>query len=205
MDKVMTISIPNEYVYVVGVALIVILLIVIVYLCWYYNIEINSINNYYESQIKELREKLRNMAKRSTVSSSSEKMIVETIHNPQEKSKEKPKETALDSESESEAREEKKEQKVAYTYLVSSGKERFSQSFRGPERCFFRMWEEGNVLKYEFSGNVDKALANLNAVFDDTCHLQGSQMNARNIVNVTPGELDNQLNIIKKAVIKLVE
>jgi hypothetical protein len=129
--------------------------------------------------------------------------VVETIYNPNIEPEERLKETVPDSEFEH--GEKKEEQMVAYTYLISSGKGRFTQSFRGPDKCFFRMWKDDSVIKFEFSGNIDKALANLNAVFDDTCYLQGSQMNARDIVNITPGELDEKLNIKKKAVIKLVE
>jgi hypothetical protein len=201
--------IPDEYVY-AGGALIVILIIAIICLYHYYNREIRFIIEDYESQIRRLQMKSQGASSRigskSTIANktvlSSDKLVVETRYNVETKPEEKLNKTVSKPEIEEV---KKEEQKTVYTYLIPSGKERFSQSFRGPEKCFFRMWEEGNVLKYEFSGNVDKALANLNAVFDDTCHLQGSQMNARSIINIYPGELDSQLNIIKKAVIKLVE
>jgi len=72
-----------------------------------------------------------------------------------------------------------------------------------PEKCYFRTWEEGGVRKYEFSGNVAKALANINAIFDDVCEIEGKRSGATDIDNVSAGTLDSELRITSKAKIRL--
>ena len=71
------------------------------------------------------------------------------------------------------------------------------------EKSLFRTWVENGVRKFEFHGNVDNALANFNAVFDDVCEIEGKQNGATQITNVEPGILSNQLKVEKKAIIKL--
>ena len=71
------------------------------------------------------------------------------------------------------------------------------------EKCFFRTWEENGVRRFEFCGNVDKALANINAIFDDVCEIEGKRSGATYIENVSAGTLDSELRIITKAKIRL--
>lgn len=97
--------------------------------------------------------------------------------------------------------EEYKENK--YMYLQSAVEGRFLKLLPSEEKCFFRTWEEYGERKYEFYGNVNKALANINAIFDDVCEIEGKQNGASKIENLAPGILDENLKIIKKAIIKL--
>lgn len=204
--------IPDVYIYIGGV-LIIVLIIAVIYLIWYHNREVKGIMDDYESEIRKLQARMRKLQEGSKVTvrnqlanqHQSDVKITEGKANLSAQ-QDKEEEIALQKQSaEIEDVKEEEASQIHYTYITPSSKERFVESSRGPEKSFFRMWKDGNIFKYEFSGNVDKALANLNAVFDDTCYLQGSQMNAKGIENVSSGELDKQLNIIKKAVIKLVE
>ena len=71
------------------------------------------------------------------------------------------------------------------------------------EKCYFRTWEESGVRKYEFCGNVAKALANINAIFDDDCEIEGKRSGATDIENVAAGIVDSELRITCKAKIRL--
>ena len=102
---------------------------------------------------------------------------------------------------ESDKHEEFKENKYKYMQAAVDG--RFLKLLSSEEKCFFRTWEEHGERKYEFYGNVNKALANINAIFDDVCEIEGKQNGATNIENFAPGVLDENLKIIKKAIIKL--
>lgn len=90
-----------------------------------------------------------------------------------------------------------------YEYLQTANNGSFRKLLPSDEKCFFRTWEENEIRKFEFYGNVEKALANLNAIFDDVCEIEGKQNGATNISNIEPGILDSQLKIEKKAKIKL--
>ena len=90
-----------------------------------------------------------------------------------------------------------------YNYLETANNCQFRKLFSSDEKCFFRTWEENGIRKFEFHGNVEKALANLNAIFDDVCEIEGKQNGATNISNIEPGILDSQLKIEKKAKIRL--
>ena len=72
-----------------------------------------------------------------------------------------------------------------------------------PDKCFFRTWEEDGIRKYEFHGNVAKALANINAIFDDVCEIEGKRSGATEIENIKEGILDSDLRITRKAKIRL--
>ena len=47
-------------------------------------------------------------------------------------------------------------------------------------------------------------LANINAIFDDVCEIEGKQNGATQIENIDPGELTNQLKVKTPAKIKLI-
>ena len=91
-----------------------------------------------------------------------------------------------------------------YKYMQAAVEGRFLKLLPSEEKCFFRTWEEHGERKYEFYGNVNKALANINAIFDDVCEIEGKQNGATNIENLAPGILDENFKIIKKAIIKLI-
>lgn len=90
-----------------------------------------------------------------------------------------------------------------YNYLQEANKGKFIKLLQTPEKCFFRTWEDGGIRRYEFYGNVDKALANINAIFDDVCDIEGKRSGASDIENISAGALDSELNIISKAKIRL--
>lgn len=92
---------------------------------------------------------------------------------------------------------------VQYQYLQEANDGKFMRLLSSPEKCYFKTWEEGGVRKYEFCGNVAKALANINAIFDDVCEIEGKRSGATEIENVTAGTLDSELRITSKAKIKL--
>lgn len=92
---------------------------------------------------------------------------------------------------------------VQYQYLQEANDGKFMRLLSSPEKCYFRTWEEGGVRKYEFCGNVAKALANINAIFDDVCEIEGKRSGATDIENVTAGTLDSGLRITSKAKIRL--
>ena len=92
---------------------------------------------------------------------------------------------------------------VLYQYLQEAIDGKFIRLLSSSEKCFFRTWEEGGIRKYEFSGNVAKALANINAIFDDVCEIEGKRSGATDIENVSAGTLDSELRITSKAIIRL--
>lgn len=92
---------------------------------------------------------------------------------------------------------------VLYQYLQEANDGKFMRILSSSDKCFFRTWEEGGVRKYEFCGNVAKALANINAIFDDVCEIEGRRSGATDIENVVAGTLDSELRITSKAKIRL--
>ena len=92
---------------------------------------------------------------------------------------------------------------ILYQYLQEANDGKFMRLLSSPEKCYFRTWEEGGVRKYEFYGNVAKALANINAIFDDVCEIEGKRSGATDIENVAAGILDSELRITCKAKIRL--
>ena len=90
-----------------------------------------------------------------------------------------------------------------YDYLETANSGQFRKLLPSDEKSLFRTWVENGVRKFEFHGNVDNALANFNAVFDDVCEIEGKQTGATQITNVEPGILSSQLKVEKKAIIKL--
>ena len=90
-----------------------------------------------------------------------------------------------------------------YEYLEAANAGQFRKLLPSDEKCFFRTWEENGKRKFEFHGNIEKALANINAIFDDVCEIEGKQNGASNITNVEPGILDSKLKVEKLAKIKL--
>lgn len=92
---------------------------------------------------------------------------------------------------------------IKYDYLEAANSGQFRKLLPSDEKCFFRTWMENGVRKFEFHGNVDKALANINAIFDDVCEIEGKQNGATQIDNLDPGILDSQLKVEKPAKIKL--
>ena len=92
---------------------------------------------------------------------------------------------------------------VLYQYLQEANRGKFMKLLLSPEKCYYRTWEEGGVRKYEFCGNVTKALANINAIFDDVCEIEGKRNGATDIENVSAGTLDSELRITSKAKFRL--
>ena len=91
-----------------------------------------------------------------------------------------------------------------YEYLESASNGQFRKLLSSDEKSFFRTWEENGVRKFEFHKNVDRALANINAIFDDVCEIEGKQNGATQIINIEPGILSSQLKVEKMAKIKLI-
>lgn len=91
-----------------------------------------------------------------------------------------------------------------FEYLESASNGQFRKLLSSDEKSFFRTWEENGVRKFEFHKNVDRALANINAIFDDVCEIEGKQNGATQIINVEPGILSSQLKVEKMAKIKLI-
>lgn len=91
-----------------------------------------------------------------------------------------------------------------YEYLETANNGQFRKLLPSDGKCFFRTWEENGIRKFEFHKNVDKALANFNAIFDDVCEIEGKQNGATQIINVEPGILSSQLKVEKMAKIKLI-
>lgn len=91
-----------------------------------------------------------------------------------------------------------------YEYLETANNGQFRKLLPTDEKSFFRTWVENGIRLFEFYGNVDKALANINAIFDDVCEIEGKQNGATQIINVEPGILSNQLKVEKMAKIKLI-
>lgn len=91
-----------------------------------------------------------------------------------------------------------------YEYLEAANGGQFRKLLPSDDKCFFRTWEENGVRKFEFHGNVDKALANINAIFDDVCEIEGKQNGATQIINLDPGVLTDQLKVDTPAKIKLI-
>lgn len=91
-----------------------------------------------------------------------------------------------------------------YKYLETATNGQFRKLLPSDGKCFFRTWEENGVRKFEFHKNVDRALANINAIFDDVCEIEGKQNGATQIINVEPGILSSQLKVEKMAKIKLI-
>lgn len=92
---------------------------------------------------------------------------------------------------------------VQYQYLQEANDGKFMKLLSTSDKCYFRTWEEDGVRKYEFCGNVVKALANINAIFDDVCEIEGKRGCATGIENVFAGTLDSELRITSKAKIRL--
>ena len=90
-----------------------------------------------------------------------------------------------------------------FEYLETANNGQFRKLLPSDEKSFFRTWEENGTRKFEFHGNVEKALANINAIFDDVCEIEGKQNGATQIGNEEPGTLDNNLKVITPAKIKL--
>ena len=91
-----------------------------------------------------------------------------------------------------------------YEYLETANNGQFRKLLPSDEKCFFITWEENGIRKFEFHGNVDKALANINAIFDDVCEIEGKQNGATKIENEEPGILDSKLKVTTPAKIKLL-
>ena len=92
---------------------------------------------------------------------------------------------------------------IQYQYLQEAYDGKFLKLFPSLEKCFFRTWAEGGTRYFEFCGNIAKALANINAIFDDVCEIEGKRNGATDIENVSAGTLDSELRITSKAKIRL--
>ena len=91
-----------------------------------------------------------------------------------------------------------------YEYLGAANGGQFLKLLLSDEKSFFMTWIENGVRKFEFHGNTEKALANINAIFDDVCEIEGKQNGATQIINVEPGVLNSHLKVEQRAKIKLV-
>ena len=91
-----------------------------------------------------------------------------------------------------------------YDYLKGLNSGKFLKIIPSPEKSFFRTWVENETRKFEFCGDVEKALANFNAIFDNVCEIvEGKQNGATQIINDEPGTLDSNLKVETPAKIKL--
>lgn len=91
-----------------------------------------------------------------------------------------------------------------YEYLKGLNSGKFLKIIPSPEKSFFRTWVENETRKFEFCGDVEKALANFNAIFDNVCEIvEGKQNGATHIINDEPGTLDSNLKVETPAKIKL--
>ena len=91
-----------------------------------------------------------------------------------------------------------------YEYLQEPYDGIFSRTYSKSKGCFFRCWKENGLIYFEFFGDEEVALGNLNAIFDGVCELQGSRVDAIKIENVKPGLLSEDLRVQQKAVIQLI-
>lgn len=90
-----------------------------------------------------------------------------------------------------------------YRYLTPSYQGKFTRLFDVPSsKTRFRCWEENNVWKFEFHGDLKTAIENFNATFDETCVVEGSYKGATRY-ETEPGTLDKELNIKSKSIIRL--
>ncbi|MBP3243868.1 MAG: hypothetical protein J6M59_02010 [Bacteroidaceae bacterium] len=117
--------------------------------------------------------------------------------------KQEPKSNVIELESSQKQKQQVDTRQVLYQYLQEAIDGKFIRLLSSSEKCYFRTWEEGGVRKYEFCGNVAKAIANINAIFDDVCEIEGKRSGATDIENVCAGTLDSELRIISKAKIRL--
>lgn len=92
---------------------------------------------------------------------------------------------------------------IKYEYLEAANSGQFRKLLPSDEKCFFKTWVENGIRMFEFHGNVEKALANINAIFDDVCEIEGKKNGATQIENLDPGILTSQLKVDKPAKIKL--
>lgn len=117
--------------------------------------------------------------------------------------KQEPKSNVIELESSQKQKQQVDTRQVLYQYLQEAIDGKFIRLLSSSEKCYFRTWEEGGVRKYEFCGNVAKAIANINAIFDDVCEIEGKRSGATDIENVCAGTLDSELRITSKAKIRL--
>ena len=117
--------------------------------------------------------------------------------------KQEPKSNVIELESSQKQKQQVDTRQVLYQYLQEAIDGKFIRLLSSSEKCYFRTWEEEGVRKYEFCGNVAKAIANINAIFDDVCEIEGKRSGATDIENVCAGTLDSELRIISKAKIRL--
>ncbi|MDR1897725.1 MAG: hypothetical protein LBR10_13135 [Prevotellaceae bacterium] len=82
----------------------------------------------------------------------------------------------------------------------------FHRISANPEDCFFRMLNNnGGCADFEFCGNVEYAIANKNAVFDEVCETSGYNRNVRHIKTEERGKVtlrDGKWVVTTKAKIK---
>jgi len=82
----------------------------------------------------------------------------------------------------------------------------FNNVFENSSGCYFKLFDSnGNEAKFEFSGNIEEAIANRNAIFDETSEPFDPPKDATKIVTVVPGSVvfqNGKWKITTKARIK---
>lgn len=97
-----------------------------------------------------------------------------------------------------------KDLKVKYLKTAPGGI--FNNVFDSPNGCYFKLYEiEGSNAKFEFCGNIEEAIANRSAIFDETSEPFNPPENATQIITRTPGIatlVDGKWKVKDKAIIK---
>jgi hypothetical protein len=93
-------------------------------------------------------------------------------------------------------------------YLKNKTGNIFHQVSDIPDGCFFKLFDiNDHAGKFEFCGNIMETIANRNAVLDSVCETSGIPQNAKEIQNLSPGEVefrDSKWVVTKQARIKFI-
>jgi len=95
---------------------------------------------------------------------------------------------------------------IGYLKTIQDGV--FHTLSKTPENCFFRMFNQnGNTAEFEFSGDVQSTIANIDST-KEVCMSSGSSIGAKDIQNIEKGTVEKQTDgtwkIIKKPKIKFI-
>lgn len=91
-------------------------------------------------------------------------------------------------------------------YLKTAPGGVFNNVFDNPSGCYFKLFNiNGNNARFEFCGNIDEAIANRNAIFDETSEPFDPPKVANRILTIDPGCVvlqDSKWKITTRAKIK---
>jgi hypothetical protein len=98
---------------------------------------------------------------------------------------------------------------IQYLYLRTPDDEGcFAKVFNDNENAYYRLFDiNGDNAKFEFCGNIARAIANKNAIFDIITQQEGDSTRARNIESISPGEvtrINGKWKVTRKAKVRFV-